>query len=132
MLIAPLVSRMLRFFPPVVTGTIILVIGVSLMRIGINWIFGNPFGPTAPQIVNPEHAAWLQAVTEGITSARRDRFAGSSGGRAWRRGSTTRPMRLCQASVSRLSCWWRSSPLPNSARALSPTSPCFSASSSVR
>jgi uracil-xanthine permease len=57
--IAPLVSRMLRFFPPVVTGTIIAVIGISLMRIGINWIFGNPFGPTAPSIVNPEHAKWL-------------------------------------------------------------------------
>jgi NCS2 family nucleobase:cation symporter-2 len=63
-LIAPLVSRMLRFFPPVVTGTIILVIGVSLMRIGINWIFGNPVGPTAPQIVDPAHAEWLKTVTE--------------------------------------------------------------------
>jgi len=61
-LIAPVVSRMLRFFPPVVTGTIIAVIGVSLMRIGINWIFGNPFGPTAPNIVSPEHAQWLDAV----------------------------------------------------------------------
>ncbi len=58
-LIAPLVSRMLRFFPPVVTGTIIAVIGISLMRIGINWIFGNPVGPTAPTVVNPEHAKWL-------------------------------------------------------------------------
>ena len=58
-LIAPAVSRMLRFFPPVVTGTIIAVIGISLMRIGINWIFGNPFGPTAPSMVNPEHAKWL-------------------------------------------------------------------------
>ena len=58
-LIAPVVSRMLRFFPPVVTGTIIAVIGISLMRIGINWIFGNPFGPTAPSVVNPEHAKWL-------------------------------------------------------------------------
>lgn len=56
-LIAPLVSRMLRFFPPVVTGTIIAVIGISLMRIGINWIFGNPFGPTAPSVPNPEHLA---------------------------------------------------------------------------
>ena len=64
MLIAPLVSRMLRFFPPVVTGTIILVIGVTLMRIGINWIFGNPFGPTAPKLVTPEHADWLKAITE--------------------------------------------------------------------
>jgi NCS2 family nucleobase:cation symporter-2 len=61
-LIAPLVSRMLRFFPPVVTGTIIVVIGISLMRIGINWIFGNPVGPTAPRIVAPEHAAWLKTV----------------------------------------------------------------------
>ena len=68
MLIAPFISRMLRFFPPVVTGTIILVIGVSLMRIGINWIFGNPGGPTAPQIVDPAHAAWLTSVTEGITA----------------------------------------------------------------
>ncbi len=62
MLIAPVVSRMLRFFPPVVTGTIIAVIGISLMRIGINWIFGNPFGPTAPAIVSPEHTKWLADV----------------------------------------------------------------------
>jgi uric acid transporter len=61
-LIAPVVSRMLRYFPPVVTGTIIAVIGISLMRIGINWIFGNPFGPTAPSIVNPDHAKWLSDV----------------------------------------------------------------------
>ena len=69
MILAPLVSRMLRFFPPVVTGTIILVIGVSLMRIGINWIFGNPVGPTAPMIVNPEHADWLKAVSEAAAAA---------------------------------------------------------------
>ena len=62
-LIAPLVSRMLRFFPPVVTGTIIAVIGISLMRIGINWIFGNPVGPTAPSIVDPAHKQWLDAAT---------------------------------------------------------------------
>ena len=61
-LIAPLVSKMLKFFPPVVTGTIILVIGVTLMRIGIQWIFGVPVGPTAPQLVNPDHAAWLKSV----------------------------------------------------------------------
>ena len=64
MLIAPLMSRLLRFFPPVVTGTIILVIGVSLMRIGINWIFGNPTGPTAPTLVDPTHSAWLATVNE--------------------------------------------------------------------
>ena len=42
MLIAPLVSRMLRYFPPVVTGTIIAVIGISLMRVGIGWAMGGP------------------------------------------------------------------------------------------
>ncbi len=61
-IIAPFVSRMLRFFPPVVTGTIIVVIGASLMRIGINWIFGLPVGPTSPKIINPDHMAWLDAV----------------------------------------------------------------------
>ena len=66
--IAPVVSRLIGFFPPVGTGTIILVIGVSLMRIGINWIFGNPAGPTAPQIIDPAHADGLKAVTEGAAA----------------------------------------------------------------
>ena len=39
--VAPFVSRLLPLFPPVVTGTIILVIGVSLMRVGINWAGGG-------------------------------------------------------------------------------------------
>jgi uracil-xanthine permease len=69
--IAPFVSRMLRFFPPVVTGTVILVIGISLMRVGINWIFGVPAGPTAPSMVNPDHANWLRQIAE---------MAGASGG----------------------------------------------------
>ncbi|MGN6548656.1 MAG: nucleobase:cation symporter-2 family protein [Pararhizobium sp.] len=60
--IAPFVSRMLRFFPPVVTGSIILVIGVTLMRIGIDWIFGLQVGPTAPKIVDPAYADWLKAA----------------------------------------------------------------------
>jgi NCS2 family nucleobase:cation symporter-2 len=67
-LIAPVVSRMLRFFPPVVTGTIIAVIGISLMRIGINWIFGNPFGPTAPSVPSPEHLAWLDAARQAAST----------------------------------------------------------------
>jgi NCS2 family nucleobase:cation symporter-2 len=33
---------MLRFFPPVVTGTIITIIGVSLMRVGVGWAMGGP------------------------------------------------------------------------------------------
>jgi xanthine permease len=40
-LAAPFISRLLPLFPPVVTGTIILVIGISLMRVGINWAGGG-------------------------------------------------------------------------------------------
>ncbi|MGB6008150.1 nucleobase:cation symporter-2 family protein [Castellaniella sp.] len=61
-IIAPWISRLLRFFPPVVTGTIIAIIGITLMRVGINWIFGNPFGPTAPSVVDPNYAAWLKSA----------------------------------------------------------------------
>jgi len=42
MLLAPVVGRLLRYFPPVVTGTIIAVIGISLMRVGIGWALGGP------------------------------------------------------------------------------------------
>jgi uric acid transporter len=41
-LVAPLMSRLIVLFPPVVTGSIIMVIGISLMRIGIGWAEG-PF-----------------------------------------------------------------------------------------
>jgi uric acid transporter len=40
-LVAPFISRLLPLFPPVVTGTIIVVIGISLMRVGINWAGGG-------------------------------------------------------------------------------------------
>ncbi|HTR58615.1 MAG TPA: nucleobase:cation symporter-2 family protein [Casimicrobiaceae bacterium] len=39
--VAPLASRLMRYFPPVVTGTIITVIGITLLRIGINWAGGG-------------------------------------------------------------------------------------------
>jgi uracil-xanthine permease len=51
-LIAPLVSKMLRFFPPVVTGTIIAIIGISLMRVGIGWAMGGqPFQAQSVDVV---------------------------------------------------------------------------------
>jgi len=49
-LVAPFVSRLLPLFPPVVTGTIILVIGISLMRVGINWAGGGL--PTLTRVVD--------------------------------------------------------------------------------
>lgn len=50
MLLAPIFSRLVRFFPPIVTGTVILIIGVSLMDVAAGWVgggagsddFGNP------------------------------------------------------------------------------------------
>jgi uric acid transporter len=48
-LIAPFVGRLLPLFPPVVTGTIITIIGISLMRIGVGWAEG-PF--TVVQVVD--------------------------------------------------------------------------------
>ncbi|WP_460450537.1 nucleobase:cation symporter-2 family protein [Alsobacter sp. SYSU BS001988] len=50
-LLAPFMSRLLPLFPPVVTGTIITVIGISLMRIGINWAGGGL--PTSPSFGSP-------------------------------------------------------------------------------
>src|ERR1700751_3024364 len=49
-LAAPFISRLLPLFPPVVTGTIILVIGISLMRVGIDWAGGGL--PTLSKVVD--------------------------------------------------------------------------------
>ncbi|MCS0497610.1 purine permease [Ancylobacter sp. MQZ15Z-1] len=54
--IAPFVSRLLPLFPPVVTGTIIMVIGISLMRVGINWAGGGL--PTLTRVVDGERGAF--------------------------------------------------------------------------
>lgn len=43
-LIAPFVSRLSRLFPPLVTGTVILVIGISLVKVGVDWAAGGRVG----------------------------------------------------------------------------------------
>ncbi|UQN08170.1 nucleobase:cation symporter-2 family protein [Deinococcus sp. QL22] len=50
-LLAPYFSRMLRFFPPVVAGTVITIIGVSLMPVAIRWAGGGV--PSAPTFGDP-------------------------------------------------------------------------------
>src|ERR1700691_4435737 len=50
LLVAPFMGRLLPLFPPVVTGTIILVIGITLMRVGINWAGGGL--PTLTKVVD--------------------------------------------------------------------------------
>ncbi|PWI41438.1 nucleobase:cation symporter-2 family protein [Streptomyces sp. ICBB 8177] len=39
--VAPYFSKLVRFFPPVVTGSVITLIGVSLLPVAIGWIAGN-------------------------------------------------------------------------------------------
>ena len=41
MLMAPLFAKLVRFFPPLVTGTVILIIGLSLMGVAANWAAGG-------------------------------------------------------------------------------------------
>jgi xanthine permease len=43
--VAPFVGHVLRFFPSVVTGVIITMIGVSLMRTGVAWAGGGATNP---------------------------------------------------------------------------------------
>ena len=45
-LAAPVVGRLMKLFPPVVTGVIITVIGISLMRIGVGWAEGPLMVPS--------------------------------------------------------------------------------------
>lgn len=40
-LLAPYFSKLIRFFPPIVTGSVITVIGISLLPVGIAWAAGG-------------------------------------------------------------------------------------------
>ena len=46
--IVPLFAQIIRFFPPVVTGTVITVIGASLLPVAAGWIAGRPTINGAP------------------------------------------------------------------------------------
>ncbi len=53
--IAPFFSKIVRFFPPLVTGSIITVIGLSLMPVAARWITGQEMvgGAPNPQYLDP-------------------------------------------------------------------------------
>jgi len=61
------VSRLLRFFPPVVTGTIIAIIGISLMRVGIGWAMGGP--PNLAQTVDVAKLATMVDAARASAAA---------------------------------------------------------------
>jgi NCS2 family nucleobase:cation symporter-2 len=61
--VAPFASRLVRYFPPLVTGTIIAVIGITLLRIGIGWAGG---GVGAKNFGDPANLAVVALVLATI------------------------------------------------------------------
>lgn len=53
LLLAPHASRLLRLFPPVVTGSIITLIGLSLLPVAVRWAGGG--NPASPEFGAPRH-----------------------------------------------------------------------------
>ncbi len=63
LLITPLFSKIIKFFPPVVTGTVITTIGLTLMPVAANWAMGgNSAAPNYGSVAN----IGLAAATMGI------------------------------------------------------------------
>lgn len=65
LVIAPLVARLIRFFPAVVTGTVIAVTGLSLMRVAGDWVMGGASAEAAGTYGNARNIA-LAGITLGI------------------------------------------------------------------
>ncbi|MDQ0662938.1 xanthine permease [Arthrobacter ulcerisalmonis] len=63
LLITPLFSKIIRFFPPVVTGTVITTIGLTLMPVAANWAMGgNNKAPNYGSVANIGLAAATMAI----------------------------------------------------------------------
>lgn len=50
-LLAPFFSKLLRFFPPVVTGSVITIIGISLLPVGVDWAAGGTGAPDYGKLI---------------------------------------------------------------------------------
>ena len=67
-LAAPFVGRLARLFPPVVTGSVILVIGLSLLNIGVNWAAGGqPSDADYGAPINLAIAAFVLLIILAVT-----------------------------------------------------------------
>jgi len=64
LVVAPFFAKIVRFFPPVVTGTVITVIGLSLMRVAAEWAMGG-----AGIAGTPEYGSISNIVLAAITLA---------------------------------------------------------------
>ena len=60
LLVSPYFSKLLRFFPPVVTGSIITIIGVSLLPVAVTWAGGGD--PKAENFGAPGNIALAFAI----------------------------------------------------------------------
>lgn len=67
LLIAPWFSRLSRLFAPVVTGTAMLLIGVSLMGVAVNWIAGGGAGGTPAEPGGLALAILVITIILGVT-----------------------------------------------------------------
>lgn len=68
--VVPLFAQIIRLFPPVVTGSIITVIGVSLMPVAGKWITGQPtIIANGKPIANPDFASMNNVILAMITLA---------------------------------------------------------------
>ncbi|MEV7616507.1 nucleobase:cation symporter-2 family protein [Streptomyces sp. NPDC089799] len=65
-LLAPAFNRLVRFFPPVVSGTVITLVGLSLLPVASTWARGGDTG--APDFGSPSNLA-LAGATLAITLA---------------------------------------------------------------
>ncbi|MGW1597523.1 nucleobase:cation symporter-2 family protein [Streptomyces sp. NPDC002343] len=65
-LLAPVFGRLLRFFPPLVTGTVILIIGVSLLPVAGNWAAGGAGAEDFGAPRNLALAGFVLAVVLGV------------------------------------------------------------------
>jgi NCS2 family nucleobase:cation symporter-2 len=63
MLVAPLIGRLLRLFPPVVTGSVITAIGLTLIGVAVNWAAG---GVGAADYGAPANLGIATAVLLGV------------------------------------------------------------------
>lgn len=67
-LLAPVFGRLLRFFPPLVTGTVILIIGISLLPVAGNWAAG---GAGAADFGEPKNLALAGFVLAAVLGVQR-------------------------------------------------------------
>jgi len=126
--ISPFFSQVVRFFPPVVTGTIITVIGLALFPVAVRWAMGgNAKAPDYGSVANIGLAAatllvilLLSRLVQGRSAACRSFWESSSApcsrpssarptSRAWA-PAHGRPSPHRSASASRCSSSARSSP----------------------